>query len=128
MHGPGVSVILHMTVIDGDVRVRINNQVKVQAEQVVAVRASAPPEQQATPFLKTTGDEGPPKKTFLPALGRQRNDGNRANGDILYRAKSGHNVSAQRGHQATFCFHFQHPLSPSTDQRGTSASPCFRRT
>ena len=30
------------------------------------------------------GDEGPPK-TFLPALSRQRNDGNRAVDDILYR-------------------------------------------
>ena len=71
------------------------------------------------------GDEGHPK-TFLTALGRQRNDGNRANGDILYRAKSGYNVKAQRGYQATFCF--QHPLSPSTDQRGTPTTPCFRRT
>lgn len=71
------------------------------------------------------GDEGPPK-TFLPALGGQRNDGNRANSDILYRAKSGHKVNAQRGYQATFCF--QHPLSPSTDQRGTPTTPCFHRT
>lgn len=53
--------------IDG-IKVRV---MKVQAEQMVAVTFSTLFLTPATP----AGDEGPPK-TFLPALSRQRNDGN----------------------------------------------------
>ena len=110
--------------IDGDVKVRVINQVKVQLVADTRATLAAGDTLFSTPATPA-GDEGPPK-TFLPALGRQRNDGNRANGDILYRAKSGYTVNTQRGYQATFCF--RHPLSPSTDQRGTLTTPCFRRT
>ena len=115
--------LLTMTMIDGDVKVRVINQVKVQMVADTCTTLAAGDTLFLTPATPA-GDETPPKP-FLPGLGRQRNDGNRANGEILYRAKSGHNVNAQRGYQATFCF--QHPLSPSTDQRGTPTMPCFRR-
>jgi hypothetical protein len=124
---PPRMALLIMAMIDGDVKVRVINQVEVQPEQMVADTCSTLAAGDSLFLTPATpaGDEGPPK-TFLPALGRQRNDSNRASGDILYRAKSGHNVNAQTGYQATFCF--QHPLSPSTDQRGTPTTPCFRRT
>jgi hypothetical protein len=113
-HRAGLRVGYPLCIDDGGVV----SKVRLHAEQG---RSRAPRWQQGIPF----GDEGL-QKNFLPALGRQGNDGDCANGDIFYRAQSGHSFNSRRGYQATFCF--QHPLSPSTDQRGMPASPCFHRT